>query len=118
MSSLTVLVVEDEALLALDLEDTLEDLGWRVAGSMGGVREALAWLDAREAPRAAVLDVNLGGEVVFPVAEALRARQVPFVFATAYADVVGRSGFSDATVLNKPVNRAKLKAALDVLLAA
>jgi len=113
-----VLVVEDESLLALDLECALEELGWEIAGSLGGVAQALNWLKARERPpTAAVLDVNLGGEMVFPVAEALAARNVPFVFATGYSDVVNRSGFSGRPTLAKPVDRDALKRALDALLA-
>lgn len=117
MSAPRILVVEDEALLALDLECTLEDLGWRVAGSMGGVRQALAWLGGQtRAPNAALLDVNLGGEMVFPVAEALAALKVPFAFATGYADLVTRSAFSAAPTLTKPVDRDRLKDVLDGLL--
>lgn len=117
MTAPRILVVEDEALVALDLECTLEDMGWQVAGLMGGVRQALNWLDAQpSAPQAALLDVNLGGEMVFPVAEALEARRIPFAFATGYADVVARSGFADTPTLSKPVDHDRLREVLEALL--
>ncbi len=113
MSAPSILVVEDEALVALDLEYTLEDMGWRVAGSMGGVLSALAWLNGRDAgPDAALLDVNLGGEMVFPVAEALALRQIPFAFATGYADLVSESDYAHAPVLTKPVDQDRLREVL------
>jgi CheY-like chemotaxis protein len=105
-----MLVVEDEALVALDLEYALEEMGWRVAGSLSGVAQALAWLaDPDHAPTAALLDVNLGGETVFPVAEALHARKIPFAFATGYADLVARSTFSGTPTLTKPWEPERLK---------
>jgi CheY-like chemotaxis protein len=117
MTQPSILVVEDEALVALDLEFTLEEMGWQVAGSMGGVTQALRWLNGREpGPSAALLDVNLGGEMVFPVAEALKARRIPFAFATGYADLVSRSNFASAPVLMKPVDRDRLRLVLDGLL--
>ncbi|MBV9511631.1 MAG: response regulator [Caulobacteraceae bacterium] len=112
----SILVIEDEALVALDLEFTLEEMGWSVAGSLGGVGQALAWLDREPCPDAALLDVNLGGETVFPVAKALAARRIPFAFATGYADMVARSDFSAAPTLIKPVDRDLLKQVLDGLL--
>jgi len=113
----SILVVEDEALVALDLEYTLEEIGWTVTGSMGAVGDALAWLGGPDAPPcAALLDVNLGGETVFPVAEALKARGVPFAFATGYADMVARSPFAGSPTLTKPVDREALKSVLDGLL--
>ena len=81
--SLLVLVVEDEALLALDLELTILRHGWRVLGPAGTVEEALELLKV-ETPDVALLDVNLRGTMVTPVALELRARGVPFVLASAY----------------------------------
>lgn len=85
MSGMTVLVVEDDFIVAYDMQIMLEEQGARVLGPATSLAEALALL-ARERPTIAVLDVNLNGEHVFPVADALRAQDVPFVFATAYAD--------------------------------
>ena len=78
-----VLIVEDEFLLVMLLEDLLPTLGYTVAGSAGSVEHALAKLDTAEVDLA-VVDVNLAGEPSFPVADALRARGVPFLFTTGY----------------------------------
>ncbi|MDY6946302.1 MAG: response regulator [Pseudomonadota bacterium] len=85
MSGMTVLVVEDDFIVAYDMQMMLEEQGACVLGPASSLAEAQALL-ARERPTVAVLDVNLGGEYVFPLTEELRAQQVPFVFATAYAD--------------------------------
>jgi CheY-like chemotaxis protein len=82
---MTVLVVEDDFIVAYDMQMMLEEQGARVLGPASCLAEAQALL-AKERPTAAVLDVNLGGEYVFPLADELRAQDVPFVFATAYAD--------------------------------
>ncbi len=102
-----IMIVEDEALVALMVEDLLTDFGCEISGSFGAVDDALAYLrDAAAPPPAldgAVLDVNIGGTMVFPVAERLRAAGIPFVFATGYA-ALPRKGFEDITVLNKPID--------------
>ncbi|MBL8267318.1 response regulator [Steroidobacter sp.] len=85
MSGMTVLVVEDDFIVAYDMQTMLEEQGARVLGPATSLREAQELL-AKEQPTLAVLDVNLGGEYVFPLADALLAKDVPFVFATAYAD--------------------------------
>jgi len=78
-----VLVVEDEVLVAWLLEDMLADLGCAVVGPAVSVKQALAMIDA-EAIDVAVLDVNLNGQLSYPIADALAARGVPFVFSTGY----------------------------------
>lgn len=85
MSGMTVLIVEDDFIVAYDMQMMLEEQGARVLGPASSLAEAQQLL-AAERPTVAVLDVNLGGEYVFPLAEALRAKDVPFLFATAYAD--------------------------------
>lgn len=85
MSGMTVLVVEDDFIVAYDMQMMLEEQGARVLGPASSLAEAQALL-ATERPSVAVLDVNLNGEHVFPLADQLCAQQVPFVFATAYAD--------------------------------
>jgi CheY-like chemotaxis protein len=90
-----VLIVEDELMVVLLIEDLLADLGCSTVGPCGSVGEAL------EAAQAglfdlAVLDVNLGGEMVYPVAEALTERHIPFLFWSGYGDEAippGRSGW-------------------------
>ncbi|ADG08704.1 response regulator [Caulobacter segnis] len=108
-----VMIVEDEALVAMMVEDMLGDLGCEIAGSFGAVGDAMAWLVGGDAsPDGAVLDVNIGGEMVFPVAEELRERGVPFVFATGYGDLP-RAGFESIEVLAKPINVGDLRRAVD-----
>jgi CheY-like chemotaxis protein len=111
MRPLRVLVVEDEGLVAMMLEDLLEDLGCELAGSMASVGAALAWIEAGGEADAALLDVNLGGEPVFPVAEALRARGVPFAFTTGYGET-RNPRFKDTVLLGKPIRLERLVEAL------
>lgn len=80
-----VLVVEDELLIAMLVESALEEEGCVVVGPYGRLAEAVA--AARdEAVDVAVLDINLGGEMVFPAAEVLAERNVPFLLLTGYGD--------------------------------
>jgi CheY-like chemotaxis protein len=114
MSSLQgarVLVVEDEAMLALNLEDMLRDLGCVVAGTAGKVDEALEMARTSDFD-VALLDVNLGGKRVDPVAEAIRERGTPIVYVTGYGKTAA-SGF----VLEKPHNAADLERTLNSALA-
>lgn len=105
-----VLIVEDEALIAIMLEDMLEELGATVAGSAGTISKGLAMADSAELD-VAILDVNVRGESISPVADILRGRGVPTIFATGYG-----SGISDiakgAPVIDKPYSPEKLHAAL------
>jgi CheY-like chemotaxis protein len=112
LKGLRVLVVEDEAAIAMLLEDYLECLGCQV------VAVASRLDDAIEKARTltldiATLDINLAGKLSYPVAEILRARDIPFVFATGY----GAAGLSDALqdtpVLSKPFKQAQLAAVLN-----
>jgi CheY-like chemotaxis protein len=96
-----VLVVEDEALIALDIEATLRRGGFEVLGPAASVGDA-ARLTAGVAVDAAVLDVNLGQEQVFPVADALAARDVPFVFLTGYGRAILPARHRDRPVAIKP----------------
>lgn len=77
-----ILVVEDEYVMAKDLQHEVEDAGAEVLGLVPSVTAALALLAREAAPDAAILDMNFKGELVFPVAEALRERGIPFMFAT------------------------------------
>lgn len=110
-----IMIVEDEALVALMVEDLLTDFGCRISGSFGAIDDALAYLDDAAAPPpsldGAVLDVNIGGTMVFPVAERLRAAGIPFVFATGYG-ALPRKGFEDVMVLNKPIDPTLLEDAV------
>jgi two-component SAPR family response regulator len=104
----TVMIVEDEALVALSLQDFLCELGYSVVGPFGRVKEALTELDRRSID-AAILDVNLAGEFVYPLAELLRKRKIPFVFATGYSAESIDQRFAEISVLQKPIDRQTLE---------
>jgi CheY-like chemotaxis protein len=99
---LQVLVVEDELVAAALLEDMLADFGCVVAGLANTVSEALNGIMAADAIDAAILDVNLGGEKIFPVADILAERSVPFVFSTGYGPADLRDRYPDCRLLEKP----------------
>jgi CheY-like chemotaxis protein len=111
LKGLRVLVVEDEALVALQLEDMLSDLGCAVIGPAARVHQALDLLNGQRVD-AAVLDLNVAGELVYPVADALTRRGVPFIFATGY----GASGLTEPyrsrPVLQKPFLLSQLRKAM------
>lgn len=111
-----VLVVEDEALIALDLETTLRRHGCEVVGPVGTVGEGCR-LAAAGRIDAAVLDINLGREPVFPVADALAAAAVPFLFVTGYDAGVLPARHRHRPVALKPYRVRKLIDALANLLA-
>ena len=107
-----VLVVEDEVLIAMDLERLLERHGYRVLGPAATVAAALRLPDG-EMPDVALLDVNLRGEMATPVAEAPRARGVPFVLASAYDRAqLAAEVLAGAPNVGKPANVRRLLAAL------
>lgn len=114
-----ILVVEDEFLIAMELEQTLRSAGYRVLGPAPNVRTALELLQ-RERPHAAILDVNLGGERVTPVAEVLRAMSVPFVLASGYgaAELGSDEVLRDAVNVGKPSLSPRLLGELRSLLGA
>lgn len=107
-----VLVVEDEYLIATDLCDALEKHGAEVIGPAPTVERGLALAASERVLDAAVLDMNLQGERVFPVAEALKARGVPFVFASGYESWLVPEDYRDAPRCEKPVNPAAVARAL------
>lgn len=110
----SVLVVEDEFLIAMDLETILEQNGHTIVGPACSVDAALRLLE-RERPDVAVLDVNLRGQPVLPVAERLRNLRIPFVLASAYtaADFDEREALANAENVGKPINKRRLVEALD-----
>jgi len=99
---LEIFLVEDEALVAALLEDMLAEFGCILAGAAATVSDALTEIQTATAIDAAILDVNLGGEKVFPVADILVSRGVPIVFSTAYdpADLPER--YPQARIIQKP----------------
>ena len=103
-----LLLVEDEALTGMMMSDMLTELGFHVIGPFGRLADAMAAV-GREDFQAAVLDVNLDGEMVYPVADAVLARGVPFVFVTGYsAEGIDRR-FAKVPVLQKPIERQMLQ---------
>jgi CheY-like chemotaxis protein len=104
-----VLIVEDDYLIAADLAYSLEDLGMEVVGPAPSVEAALQLLeDEGERLDGAVLDINLRDQRVYPVANALTARGVPFVFTTGYDAVTIPQAYAAAPRCEKPVDQRKL----------
>ena len=98
-----ILVVEDEYFLADELQITLEDAGAEMLGPVASVQGGLCILEGSTLPDAASLDVSLGGETVYPLADALIARGVPFVFTTGYDQAAIPSSYAHIRRLEKPV---------------
>src|SRR4051794_37719889 len=109
LSGRRILVVEDEMIAAWVLEKILTELGCKVIGPAARVKEALAMIEA-EVIEAVLLDVNLNGEKSYPVADALAARGVPFVFSTGYNEDSLPEGYRDFPVLQKPYEATRLAA--------
>jgi CheY-like chemotaxis protein len=110
-----VLIVEDETLLALMLEDLLRDSGHRVVHA-GSLPDAMAALE-REQFDAAILDININGTDVFPVAARLRELNTPFVFASASdAERIGPE-FRQEQLIAKPYTIGQVQQSLDHMLA-
>jgi len=109
-----ILIVEDEELIALELSAELSRLGWTVVGPAATLAEAQALLS--KGVDAAVLDVNLRGRPVYPVAKALQKNRVPFLFCTGYEMVDPDGRFADVPVIRKPAHPAVVSAALSDLL--
>lgn len=111
-AGLSVFVVEDETLVALNLEDILLELGCQVVGPAMRIDRAEGMIEEAAAADVAILDVNVAGTMVFPFARKLAERGTPMVFATGY----GRSGlpadFSERPILQKPYTTADVKAGL------
>jgi CheY-like chemotaxis protein len=79
-----ILVVEDEYLIAMTLSEHLEEVGSIVVGPVSSVEKAIKAIESNQQIDAAVVDVNLGGAMAFPVADALLARNIPFIFTSGY----------------------------------
>jgi DNA-binding response OmpR family regulator len=109
---LRVFVVEDEAMIRLMVMDMLEELGCRVAAEAGDVEEAAKL--ARSADfDLAILDVNVKGKLISPVAELIRARSRPIIFATGYGSDGLPEEFRDFPALQKPFQQDALAAMID-----
>lgn len=112
LEGLRILVVEDEALVLMELEDMLQEIGCEIVGQVSTVAAALAAIEENELD-GVLLDMNLRGEHILPVAEKLLARRVPFLLVTGYAICSGNAPTLDnAPRLTKPFSLKSLRAAM------
>jgi CheY-like chemotaxis protein len=107
LKGLRLLIVEDEALVAMMLHDVVRDAGAEVVGPASNVEMAMTVLNS-ESVDGAILDVNLGGQRIDPVADELHARQIPFLFLTGYGKAGIGERFPAAAVISKPFDDANL----------
>ncbi|MHA6298084.1 response regulator [Devosia sp. CAU 1758] len=111
-----VFLVEDEPLLAMSVEDMIIELGGKVTASAASLTEAMEKAGA-ERFDCALLDINLGGREVFPVANILAERGIPFAFSSGYGASGLPEAYSARPVVSKPYNMDQLSAALRAMLA-
>jgi DNA-binding response OmpR family regulator len=109
---LRVLVVEDEAMIRILIADMLGELGHTLAAEAGHIDEALRLAQSTEFDLA-ILDVNLRGKIITPVAELIRARRRPIIFATGYGSEALPEEFRDFPALPKPYQMEALAAMID-----
>ncbi len=109
LAGLRVLVVEDDMLIAVCIEEVLQGLGCVVVGPVSKLDAAMRMADD-EALDAAILDINIRGGHVYPVAERLRARGIPFALASGYGDWALPEAFRNQPRLTKPFKAQELEA--------
>jgi DNA-binding response OmpR family regulator len=112
-----VLIIEDETLIALMLQDMLEDAGLIVAGVAHSFDAGLTMARSADA-QLAILDLNLGGMEAYPIADALRSRGIAFIFSTGYRADSLRAEYDAVPKLVKPYQQDLLVVAIDAALAA
>jgi CheY-like chemotaxis protein len=117
LSGRRVLVVEDEYFLADDIARALQSLGARVLGPVAELSDAAHLLEGQPMVDAAIVDINLRGELVFPFARRLRARNIPFVFTTGYDKGTIDAEFQDVLRWEKPLDVAAMARELPNLIA-
>jgi CheY-like chemotaxis protein len=110
-----ILVVEDEYFLARELVGALGRHGLKVIGPVAEVGEALAIVASGRQIDGAVLDINLHNETIFPLADLLREKSIPFVFATGYEQSAIPAAYADVPRWQKPFEYEQLAAALPFL---
>lgn len=108
----SVLLVEDEVMIRLMVADMLEELGYSIAAEAGDIDEAVRLVQATEFD-IAILDVNVNGKVISPVAEAVQLRGRPFVFATGYGAQGLPEKFRNRPTLQKPFQMETLARAIE-----
>ena len=109
--TLSILLIEDEAMIRMMIADMVDELGYRVAAEAGDMQQATE-LARSAAFDLAILDVNLHGTMSFAVAEALTARQIPFIVASGYGSNVTSDRYGQQLVLQKPFTIDRLEAAI------
>jgi CheY-like chemotaxis protein len=112
LRDLRILVVEDEFLIAMNLVDALENAGSFVLGPVASVAKAISKIESEAHIDAAVVDVNLGGLLAFPVADMLVARKIPFIFTSGYEDNVLKTRYSQVKNCLKPYHFRAMEEAL------
>lgn len=110
-AGLQILVVEDESMVAMMIEDMLEDLGHQVIATSARMSDA-SKLVSNASADLAILDVNLNGEETYPLADFLAAREIPFIFATGYGSSGIKPKWSAVPVLQKPFQSRELAEAI------
>jgi len=116
LTGLRAFVVEDETLVAIYLEDLLEELGCAVVGTAGQVSRAISQIETLR-PDIAIIDINLAGEDAYPIASALTRHRIPFIFATGYGDGRLPPDWRHCPIIQKPYHKADLQRAMAQALA-
>ncbi len=114
--NLRVLVVEDESLVAMMLADMLANLGCNVLGPVGSREKAMQFIAGNDSIDLALLDVNLGGENAYALADALAARRVPYVFVSGYGSGGIDPRYAEIPVLTKPLQVTVLARVIEAAL--
>lgn len=112
-----ILIVEDEYLIAMNMSYILEDLGVIIVGPESSVFDTIKQINNNTRIDAAILDINLGKEFVYPVADILRNRGIPFIFTTGYDAKSIKAEYLDIQICQKPVSFEKLIKVLKLQLA-
>ena len=99
-----LLIVEDEMLVAMELANALKSEGWEILGPAGNLEEAFELLAGDNPPDIAVLDINLNGQPVYPVADLLWSRGIPILFCTGYESPDHEGRYQGCPVIRKPTN--------------
>ena len=111
LSNRNVLVVEDEMMIAMLIEDMLDEFGCKLVGPATSIPRALE-LIGKESIEIAVLDLNLDGHDTYAIADALQEKNVPFIFATGYGSIGLRKEYGNRPILQKPFQTKDLEIAL------
>ncbi|MCL2713589.1 MAG: response regulator [Alphaproteobacteria bacterium] len=111
----SILLVEDEVIIRLMVADMLVELGYRIAAETGDINEALRLAQSTSFDLA-ILDVNVNGRTILPVADLLRARGLPFIFATGYGSSSLPESYRDRPALEKPFQLEALSRTIEAAL--